>query len=74
MDAKEREQSIETANQPSIYMIILVGVAISVLGTFLRFAADALWLSLLSWAILAVGSVICCVGVFKILGSSKSQN
>ncbi|MFN0291836.1 hypothetical protein [Pedobacter helvus] len=72
MDAKEREKSIDTANQPSIYMTILVGVVICVVGTFLRFAFDALWLSLLSWAILAVGTVICCMGVFRILGSSKS--
>lgn len=72
MDAKEREQSIGTANQPSIYMTILIGVVICVVGTFLRFAFDALWLSLLSWAILAVGTVVCCMGVFRILGSSKS--
>ncbi|WP_199118692.1 hypothetical protein [Pedobacter sp. ASV28] len=69
MDAKEREQSIETANQSSIYMTILVGVIISVIGVFLRFAFDALWLSLASWAILAVGTVVSCKGVFKILNA-----
>jgi hypothetical protein len=69
MDARDREQSIETANQPSIYMTILVGVVISVIGVFLRFAFDALWLSLLSWAILTVGTIICCKAVFKILNA-----
>ena len=58
MDAKEREQSIDTANQPSIYMTILVGVVICVIGVFLRFAFDSLALSLVSWAILAIGTVI----------------
>ncbi|GAB1463151.1 hypothetical protein [Pedobacter sp. UBA4863] len=67
MDAKEREKSIDTANQPAIYMTILVGVIICVIGTFLRFAFDSTALSLVSWAILAIGTVICCKGVFKIL-------
>ena len=67
MDAKEREKSIDTANQPAIYMTILVGVIICVIGTFLRFAFDSMALSLVSWGILAIGTVICCKGVFKIL-------
>lgn len=69
MDSKERDQSMQTANEPAIYMIILVGVVVSVIGVFLRFAYDALWLSLVSWAILAVGSIIACMGVFKILNA-----
>ena len=73
MDAKERENSIDTANQPSIYMTIAVGAVICVVGTFLRFAFDALWLSLLSWAILTIGTIICCKGVFQILGSSNAK-
>lgn len=73
MDAKERQQSIETANQPSIYMTIGIGVVICVIGTFLRFAFDALWLSLFSWAVLALGTVVCFIGVFKILGSSNKS-
>ena len=67
MDPKEREQSIQTANQPAIYMTILVGVIVSVVGVFLRFAFDSFWLSLASWIILFVGAIICCKGVFKIL-------
>lgn len=69
MNSKEREQSIQTANEPAIYMTILLGVVVSVIGVFLRFAYDALWLSLASWAILAVGAVISCMGVFKILNA-----
>lgn len=69
MDSKERDHSMQTANEPAIYMMILVGVVVSVIGVFLRFAYDALWLSLLSWVILAIGSVIACMGVFKILNA-----
>ncbi len=67
MDPIEREQSIQTANQSGIYITILVGVAISIIGAFLRFAFDSVWLSLASWIILFVGAIICCMGVFKIL-------
>ncbi len=67
MDPKEREQSIQTANQPAIYMTILVGVIVSMVGVFLRFAFDSFWLSLASWIILFAGAIICCMGVFKIL-------
>ena len=65
--AQEREQSMETANQPGIYKTILVGVLVSILGVYLRFAFDATWLSVLSWVILFIGSFICCKAVFKIL-------
>ncbi len=65
--AQEREQSMETANQPGIYKTILVGVLVSILGVYLRFAFDATWLSILSWVILFIGSFICCKAVFKIL-------
>lgn len=67
--AKEREQSMETANQASIYKLILVGVLVSILGVYLRFAFDSTTLSIVSWAILFVGSFICCKAVFKILNA-----
>lgn len=67
MDPKSREKSMDQANQPSIYMTISVGVVICVIGVFLRFAFDSTALSLVSWAILAIGAVIACKGVFKIL-------
>lgn len=66
---EEREQSMETANQPSIYMLILVGVVISVIGVFARFAFDSTILSIVSWGILTVGTIICCKAVFKILNA-----
>lgn len=64
---EEREQSMKTANQSPIYMLIAVGVIISVVGVFLRFAFDSTILSIVSWVILFIGSFICCKAVFKIL-------
>ena len=66
---EEREQSMETANQPSIYMLILVGVLISIVGVYARFAFDSTALSIASWVILLIGSIICCKAVFKILNA-----
>jgi divalent metal cation (Fe/Co/Zn/Cd) transporter len=65
--AEEREKSMETANQSPIYMLIAVGVIVSMIGVFLRFAFDSTILSIVSWVILFIGSFICCKAVFKIL-------
>lgn len=67
MDAQEREKSMEESNQSSHYMWILVGTIISMVGVFLRFAWDSVMLSIVSWVILFVGSIIACKGVFKIM-------
>jgi uncharacterized membrane protein YeaQ/YmgE (transglycosylase-associated protein family) len=65
--AEEREKSMETANQSPIYMLMMVGVVVSMVGVFLRFAFDSTVLSIVSWVILFIGSFICCKAVFKIL-------
>ena len=67
--SEERERSMETANETSIYKLILVGVLISMLGVFLRFAFDSTILSIVSWVILFIGSYVCCKAVFKILNA-----
>lgn len=67
--SEEREQSMKTANETAIYKLILVGVLISMLGVYLRFTVDATWMSILSWAILFIGSFVCCKAVFKILNA-----
>lgn len=64
---EERDHSMETANQPAIYWLILVGVLIGIVGVYLRFAYDSTTLSIVSWVILTIGSVVACKGVFKIL-------
>jgi divalent metal cation (Fe/Co/Zn/Cd) transporter len=64
---EEREKSMEAANQSPIYMLIMVGVVVSMVGVFLRFAFDSTILSIVSWVILFIGSFICCKAVFKIL-------
>lgn len=69
MDAKERENSMKTANDLAIYSSLALWAVVTVVGVFLRFAFDSLTLSLVSWAILAFGFVMCCVTAFKILNA-----
>jgi len=62
-------KSMQNANQPSIYQLLVVGIVLSMIGVFLRFAGDSMILSIVSWVILFVGAFVCCKAVFKILGS-----
>lgn len=64
---KHNTESMQTANQPGIYKLMIVGVLIAFLGTYLRFAFDSWVLSLVSWIILFLGAIIAIKGVFKIL-------
>ncbi|TKC60140.1 hypothetical protein FBD94_14590 [Pedobacter hiemivivus] len=59
--------SMKRANDTSIYKLIILGVLIGIVGVYLRFAGDSTTLSIVSWAILAVGTIVACKGVFKIL-------
>ncbi|TCC97864.1 hypothetical protein EZ444_08110 [Pedobacter hiemivivus] len=59
--------SMKRANDTSIYKLIILGVLIGMVGVYLRFAGDSTTLSIVSWAILAVGTIVACKGVFKIL-------
>lgn len=66
---KHNTESMKRANEISIYKLITLGVLVSVLGVFLRFAGDNPTLSIVSWAILFIGAFIACKGVFKILAA-----
>ena len=74
MNPKEREDSMKTANQPSTYSLILIGVLVTMLGTFMRFAFNSTTLSIISWVVLFVGAIICCKAIFKILDAKKVLN
>lgn len=65
--SEEREKSMASANTTSNYTLILWGVLIGMVGVYARFAFDSTTLSIVSWAILLIGSIIACKGVFKIL-------
>ncbi|WP_256001983.1 MULTISPECIES: hypothetical protein [Pedobacter] len=66
---KHNTESMKTANEVGTYKLMTVGILIGVLGVYLRFAADSTMLSIVSWVILLVGSVIACKAVFKILNA-----
>lgn len=66
---KHNTESMKRANETSIYKLMTVGILISILGVYLRFAGDSTTLSIVSWVILLIGSVVACKGVFKILAA-----
>lgn len=66
---EKRDQSMATANNPAIYKSMVVGIVLSLIGVFLRFAYDSTMLSIVSWGILLVGAVWSCISVFKILNA-----
>jgi len=66
---KHNTKSMQNANEPAIYKLIIAGVVVSLVGVYLRFAFDSTILSLVSWIILFIGAFIAIKGVFKILGS-----
>lgn len=66
---KHNTKSMQNANETSIYKLLVVGIVVSIVGVYLRFAMDSTILSLVSWVILFLGAFICCKAVFKILNS-----
>lgn len=66
---KHNTESMKRANEASIYKLMVVGILITMLGVYLRFASDSTTLSIVSWVILFVGSIIACKAVFKILAA-----
>lgn len=64
---KHNTESMKRANETPIYTLMVIGIIVSVIGVFLRFAGDSNILSIISWVILFVGAFICCKAVFKIL-------
>ncbi len=66
---KHNTESMKRANELSIYKLITIGTLIGIVGVYLRFAADSTILSIVSWVILLIGSIIACKGVFKILAA-----
>lgn len=66
---KHNTESMQRANQTSIYQLLVVGIVVSIVGVFLRFAFDSMTLSIVSWVILFIGAFICCKAVFKILAA-----
>ncbi len=69
MDAKQREQSMKTANDSAIYTKIVFWSLVAIVGVFLRFIIDTKTVSIISWVILFVGFIMACKTTFKILNA-----
>lgn len=63
----QNTESMKKANDSSIYKLMTIGILIGILGVYLRFAYDSTTLSIVSWVILLIGTIIACKAVFKIL-------
>lgn len=66
---KHNTESMKRANDVSTYKLMTIGILLGIVGVYLRFAFDSTTLSIVSWIILLIGSVIACKGVFKILNA-----
>ena len=64
-------KSMQSANDTSIYIQIIIGVIVALVGVYLRFAFDSWKLSLVSWIILFIGAIISIRAVFRILGAKN---
>ena len=69
MDAKQREHSMKTANETSIYTSLVFWALVAVVGVFLRFIIETKFVSYLSWIILFTGFIMACKTTFKILNA-----
>jgi len=65
----QNTESMKRANDVSTYKLMTVGILVGIVGVYLRFAFDSTALSIVSWIILLIGSVIACKGVFRILNA-----
>jgi len=62
-----RSEHANNANETSHYTLMAVGIAVGLVGIFLRFAGTWTFVDILSNIILVIGVVICLKAVFNIL-------
>jgi hypothetical protein len=55
------------ANNPSHYVLMTIGIVVTIIGTFLRFVADWTIVDIVSNVIFIVGVIICIKSVMNIL-------
>jgi hypothetical protein len=67
VETYKKSESTDNANNPSHYILMAVGVFVSVLGAVLRFIADWGFVDLLSNIILVIGVILCLKSVINIL-------
>ncbi|HEY0895562.1 MAG TPA: hypothetical protein VGE15_03340 [Sphingobacteriaceae bacterium] len=62
-----KSEHANNANETSHYVLLTVGIAVGLLGTFLRFAGTWTFIDALSNIIFVIGTAICLKAVFNIL-------
>lgn len=61
------EKNIDNANDPSHYILMAIGIFVTVLGALLRFVANLSFIDVLSNIILVIGVILCLKAVINIL-------
>lgn len=61
------EKNIDNANDPSHYILMAIGIFVTVLGALLRFVANLSFIDVLSNVILVIGVILCLKAVINIL-------
>ena len=66
-DSLNKNNSTAEDNNPSHYKTIVLGIAIGLVGIFLRFTGEWPMISIVSNVLWVIGSVICLRAVLRIL-------
>jgi hypothetical protein len=66
-DTYNKSEHANNANETSHYVLMTVGIAVGLVGVFLRFAGTWSFVDILSNIILVIGVIICLKAVFNIL-------
>ena len=67
IETYKKSESTNNANNPSHYVLMTIGIFVTILGSFLRFAGSWLFIDLISNVIFVIGVVICLKSVINIL-------
>jgi hypothetical protein len=67
IDTFKKSESTNNANNPSHYTLMTIGIAVTILGSFLRFAGDWAFIDAISNIIFVIGVIICLKSVINIL-------
>lgn len=62
-----KNNSVEAANDPAHYKLIVIGIVIGMVGVFLRFTGSWMFIDAISNILFVIGSAICLKAVLTIL-------
>ncbi|MES2873284.1 MAG: hypothetical protein V4708_06145 [Bacteroidota bacterium] len=67
MEETYKNKRTEESNDPAHYNLIVIGLIIGLIGTFLRFTGSWMFIDAISNILFIIGTVICLKAVMRIL-------